>query len=310
MKPEYDFTHAVRGKFYARGQLKLPAYASYPKKQGQLWREAIAGFDSAWTNKSPGSICVARFQQEHFELQAPKLVHFEEAVQIVEELRKECRYVLVAIDQPTLVPNEVGMRPVERVAASLIGKLRSGVQPANRRKHAMFGPNAPIWGFLDRIEAHGNPDAAREATCGLHLMEVFPALALPALQPHIMKRQSAARYNPKSRNFSMADWRLVASTVEHHADRLGIATLSQWACKVASHPKPNKGDQDCVDAAICLLIALHWRRAPRDSSVVIGDSQTGYMVTPVSPETKVILKRAADKTHVSIDGTWPKNVEQ
>ena len=95
-------------------------------------REAFVGFDSAWTDRDPGGIAWATFEQDRLlALPAPEPVRFEDAARIIERLRDECQYVLVAVDQPTLVPNETGMRPVERVAASLISKLRGGVQPAN-----------------------------------------------------------------------------------------------------------------------------------------------------------------------------------
>lgn len=274
-------------------------------------REAFVGFDSAWTDKNPGGIAWATFEQDRLlALPAPEPVRFEDAARIIERLRDECQYVLVAVDQPTLVPNETGMRPVERVAASLISKLRGGVQPAFRRKRGMFGSDAPVWRFLDRIGARENPPAARTATHGLHLMEVYPALALPALEPEIMKRDRAARYNPANKNFSLSDWRLVASTVQRHAGSLRLAPLSRWAGEAARLAAPAKNDQDHLDAAVCLLVALYWRRAPRDRSVVIGDSQTGYMVTPVSPASREILERAAAKKHVPIDGPWPRDVDR
>ena len=111
-------------------------------------REAFVGFDSAWAGKAPGGIAYATFEGGRVRaFVEPQPVHFEEAARIIERLRDECGYVLVAIDQPTLVPNETGMRPVERVAASLIGSLGGGVQPAFRGKRATFGPDAPIWKF-------------------------------------------------------------------------------------------------------------------------------------------------------------------
>ena len=275
-------------------------------------REAFVGFDSAWTGKNPGGIVYATFEKGRLlTLPDPKLVCFDEAACIIKWLRDECQYVLVAIDQPTLVPNCTGMRPVERVAASLISRLRSGVQPANRGKREMFGPDAPIWKkFLERIGARQNPPAARSAKDGLHLMEVFPALALPALEPAIMGRKWAARYNPKNKKFSLCDWKLVASAVRRHADGLHLKPLSRWASEAAKLTAPQKKDQDRLDAAICLLIALYWRRAPEDCSIVIGDSETGYMVTPVSPESRKVLVEAADRKQVQINGPWPRDVER
>lgn len=140
-------------------------------------------------------------------------------------------------------------------------------------------------------------------------MEVYPALALPALKPVIMTRGRGARYNPK-KNFSLSDWKLVASTVRRHANALHLAPLSRWADEMARLAAPTKRDQDRLDAAVCLLIVLYWRRAPRDRSAVIGDSRTGYMVTPVSRESREILERAAGEKNVLFDLPWPQDVDR
>ena len=75
-------------------------------------------------------------------------------------------------------------------------------------KVQMFGPDAPIWRFLRRLNLVQNPPRARSAASGRHLVEVFPALALPALEPAILQRKRAARYNPANRKrLSLPDWR-------------------------------------------------------------------------------------------------------
>ncbi len=275
--------------------------------------DAFVGFDSAWSDKNNGGIAWASFRGSRLkDFGEPKPADFDEAARIIETLRDEHGFVLVAMDQPTLVPNETGSRPVERVAASLISALKSGVQYANRSREALFGAYAPVWSFIERFDARENPPAARAATSGLHMIEVYPALALPALEPSIMERKRAARYNPKkrSKNFSLDDWKLVASAVGRHADTLGLVPLSQWAGEHVALAKPVKRDQDLLDAAICLLIALQWRRAPRDRLAVIGDGRTGYMVTTVSPDTKEILDRAAKQKNVPIDAPWPSDAER
>lgn len=182
-------------------------------------REAFVGFDSAWAGNAPGGIASASFSIDGLvETRLPEPASFDHAAAIVEELESSHDYVLLAIDQPTVVPNQTGSRPVERVAASLISRLGGGVQPANQGKTKsgrtmpskveMFGPEAPIWRFLRRLNAVQNPPRARTATSGRHLVEVFPALALPALEPAILERKRAARYNPANRRrFSLPDWR-------------------------------------------------------------------------------------------------------
>ena len=119
--------------------------------------EAFVGFDSAWSGKN-GGIAWASFRGSRLQdFGEPKPANFEEAACIIETLRAEHRYVLIALDQPTLVPNETGSRPVERVAASLVSTLKSGIQYANRGREKLFGAYAPIWEFLERLGTRENP---------------------------------------------------------------------------------------------------------------------------------------------------------
>ena len=270
-------------------------------------REAFVGFDSAWTDKSPGGICWATFAGERFvEWGEPSCATFDDAADIIKKLRERSAYTLVALDQPTIVNNKTGMRPVEKVAASLISKLKGGVQPANRSKESMFGDDAPIWKFLNRIDATQNPAEARIAAKGLHLIEVFPALALPSLELCILERKHKASYNPSDKKkFSPEDWQLVAKAVQRHANKLSVAPLAEWAERMARKNPPTKPDQDRLDAVICLIIALYWRCRNKQDMAVIGDTKSGYMVTPVAPQTKEILQKAAEKGRVPMNNGCP-----
>ena len=60
-------------------------------------------FDSAWAGKAPGGIAWATFEGRRVAAFAePTLAGFDKAAQIIETLRAECDYVLVAVDQPTV----------------------------------------------------------------------------------------------------------------------------------------------------------------------------------------------------------------
>ena len=172
------------------------------------------------------------------------------AAGIIEDLQGECDYVLVAIDQPIIVPNCTGSRPVDLVVRSFMGKLGSAAQSAaqcgNGNQAAMFGNKAPVWKFINRIKPTDmtcqdliNFDAAQNAAQKTHLIEVYPAVALSALKSIFMERRSVARYDPdsKSKNhpFSLDDWRLVCQTVESCAEAINLGPLSQWLVEWSSH---------------------------------------------------------------------------
>ncbi|MDX1820088.1 MAG: DUF429 domain-containing protein [Paracoccaceae bacterium] len=262
----------------------------------------IFGFDSAWTDapKAPGAICAIAFDDRgEVRFHEPRLVSFAQARSFIEELRESFAVSLVALDQPTVVPNESGSRPVEKVAASLVSFVGGGVQPANRSKVGMFCEDAPIWPFLSDLASTQDPMAARTAGAGHFLMEVFPALALPAFSDVFSGRLRAPKYNPQNRKkFRLEDWHSVAQVIQDVADRFGMRDLADWAREMQSLPDPRKSDQDKIDAAICALIGLGWRAGPAHRSAMLGDLQSGYMVTPISDATRPRLEGAATRRGV------------
>jgi predicted RNase H-like nuclease len=274
-----------------------------------MTREVLIGFDSAWTDssKNPGAATayvIEGGQRPTF--YPPRLTTFGDALELIGEWTAEADYVLIAIDQPTVVPNNDGARPVDRVASSLISTLGGGVQPARKGGMGarMFGEGAAIWSFLDAVGAIQNPINARDAAAGRFLMEVFPALALPAMVPAIWQRRQAAKYNPVAKKFDPNDWRMVASGVATFVRGLDAGALADWAEEQASRDAPRKADQDRLDAAICLAIALAWRRGPCVDTLQIGDERAGYMATIVSAQTRAVLVKAAAERDVAVDQVW------
>lgn len=263
-------------------------------------RQTIIGFDSAWADNSPGGICSLTLDKGKIvEFLKPRLVRFSDAALFVQTAKNHSAYVLIALDQPTLVPNSSGIRPVERVAGAIVNRIGGGVQPTNTSKVSMFGRSAPIWSFLDTINARENPVVARNANQGVFLIEVFPALALPSLIPEIWQRKRAAKYNPVARNFSPLDWKLVTAGMADLAKKHGLVEIAETMSALNNIPAPRKGDQDKLDAVISLMIGYIWRYGDPEKSIVIGDEYNGYMVAPASSEIKKHLKASADRLQVA-----------
>ena len=284
-------------------------------------KEAFVGFDSAWSANNQGAICYAIYEEGvPSAVSLPQAASFDDAAEIIGNLKAQCDDVLVGIDQPIIVPYCTSGRPVDTVVKSFMGRLRSAAQTAMRSGEGsqakMFGDGAPVWGFISgfgHCEYTGktgrgcgdivNFEAAKTSTgqTGIHFVEVYPALALPALQPAFMEHRHelngqrvlwAARYNPRRKGtFSLADWQLVCKTVGHCACEFDLRELSEWATNKARLSPPGKPDQDKIDAALCLLVALQWRRQSHGARV-IGDLETGYIVVPTSEKTWQFLTPA------------------
>jgi predicted RNase H-like nuclease len=264
----------------------------------------IFGFDSAWTDavKAPGAICAIAFDERgQVEFHEPRLVSFADARAFIGSLRQDFSVSLVALDQPTVVPNSAGSRPVDKVAGSLVSFVGGGVQPANRGKIGMFCDDSPVWSFLSDLNATQDPIEARTAHAGHFLIEVFPALALPAFEDDFSQRLRAPKYNPQNRKkFRLEDWRSVTRVIQTTAQGFDVSGLADWSDRMHALTQPRKADQDKLDAALCALIGLAWRAGPVSRSAMLGDLTSGYMVTPMSELTRPRLEQAAIQRGVPI----------
>lgn len=167
---------------------------------------------------------------------------------------------------------------------------------ANRGKVGMFCDASPIWSFLGRLNAIENPEAARTATTGIHVIEVFPALALPSLDPQFFHRLSGPRYNPsRKQTFRLEDWQKVATAAASHFKSFNVEDAAAWCASEIDRDPPTKADQDRLDAMLCLLVAMHWRLGSRDQSMMLGDLDSGYMIFPATDDVKArIIGRAME----------------
>ena len=271
--------------------------------------DVYVGFDSAWADnpRAPGAICACGVERGRpVWFRPPELASFADALRLIEAVRGD-GVTLVALDQPTIVPNATGARPVERLAASMMSWLGGGVQPANTGRTGLFCAVAPIWRFLAALGAIDDPERAARADAGLFVMEVFPAMALATLG--FFGPRAAPRYNPERRKtFRPEDWPRVAEAAAAEADALACPDLAAWCRAAARNRAPRKADQDRLDAAICLSIALRWRLRPRALSMLLGDLATGYIVAPASAPVRARITEAAARFAVPVDGVVPTAV--
>ena len=246
----------------------------------------LVGFDSAWTRTKVRAIvgAVLRDHGTITELGPPRLVRYGDAAEIIRlwQTTHLASSTLVLLDQPTLVVNEGGQRPVEQIVCPSVSRRRGGMQPANTRRREMFGATAPVWEFLAKFGGAANPFGDITSTS---VFETYPVLTMIALGWTLPDVQRPAgrlpKYNPERRKtFAVADWAHVCRATSAKLASEGALGLAGWAETAASNPKPAKSDQDRLDACICLVTALHLAKG-RDA-LFVGCCTTGYIVVPDS----------------------------
>lgn len=243
----------------------------------------LVGFDAAWTANNAGALVgLLQCNDRTFrELGPPKIVNYLEAEAMVLDWQAKWAptATIVLLDQPTIVTNAAGQRPVENLVGSPVSLRYGGVQPANTSKAEMFGEQAPVWRFLTRF---GGPADPLDCIAGTRVFEAYPVLTMIALDwtlPDPRPTGRLPKYNPeRKKTFSLPDWQHVCERTSAAFFEFGLPQIVQWLDDAARNEAPRKNDQDGLDACLCLLVALHI--STRKDCLMVGNLATGYIVVP------------------------------
>jgi predicted RNase H-like nuclease len=136
----------------------------------------FTGFDSAWYPGKTGAICDLVLEVDSLRLAAPPIpANWDCALARVRQ-RAEINLRVWAIDQPLVVSNEQGCRPVDiDLMRALMRDFQVGAHTANLHRPP-WQPGAPIWQFLQVLEEAGyrhDPMAVPHATSGRFYFECY-----------------------------------------------------------------------------------------------------------------------------------------
>ena len=260
----------------------------------------LVGFDSAWTPTNSGALLgvLQRDDGTFHELGPPLIVNYRQADSVILRWQAEQAptTTIVLLDQPTIVKNAVGQRPVENIVGSAVSLRYGGMQPANTSREEMFGKEAPIWRFLTQFGGAANP--LEPVAADTRVIETYPVLAMIALLWMLPDKRAAGRLpkdNPtRKKTFAISDWRHVCGLTSSAFRGHGLTGIAYWIDDAARKTSPHKNDQDGLDACLCLLVALHL--AERKDCLMVGDQQTGYIVVPYGAGLHAELEARCDQT--------------
>jgi predicted RNase H-like nuclease len=264
----------------------------------------LVGFDSAWTEKNSGGLVgvIRNADGSYRSLGNPEIQSFPQASATIHHWQTESNpaLTLILLDQPTIVKNPNGQRPVENIVGSAVSLRYGGAQPANTGRAEMFGKDAPIWPFLQKFGGAANP---LESAARVRVFETYPVLTAIAsswILPDNKKNRPRPtgrlpKYNPGNREkFLIDDWIYTCDRVKLALSGRGLADLENWINGVALCRAPRKRDQDCLDACICLVMALHL--IEDKDCLMVGNTDTGYMVVPHGVSLEAELQERCRKT--------------
>jgi predicted RNase H-like nuclease len=231
------------------------------------------GIDFGWQGKPSGLACLAS-NGRHLQLLAmERLTSLEYILAWVDE-KSEGGPAVVAVDAPTIIRNQTGMRRADRLMHSHFGKYHAGCYPANlgrpyAARTVALGHSLESQGFLHAAEI-----AARRP--GRFQIEVHPHSAIVQLfdLPQIIKYK---RGRLADRRLQLSRYRELMLT---RMPQL-LPPLDPPSLPVIPHTGAAMKDiEDQLDAVMCAYVGAHWWHWGAERNLVCGSAEEGYIVVP------------------------------
>ncbi len=192
---------------------------------------------------------------------------------------------VVAVDAPLVVRNTAGSRPCEKALNRCFGRFEAGCYPSNttrvppRAERLAAALDLPV----DPFFAAGSQ--VRRA------IEVYPHAALVGLfgLDRTLKYKARRGRTLETRQAEFARLVGLLRRLVEAEPALDVTSAPSWqqlAADATGERVAARLDrvEDELDAYLCAYVALHrWTHGPGRSRVV-GDVDSGYIVTPVTPE--------------------------
>lgn len=187
---------------------------------------------------------------------------------------------LVAVDAPTIIPNETGTRLPDRLTHKYFGKYHAGCYPANLNRP--FAPRTTKLGFdlEDREFVHA-PEMTAQKT-GRYQIEVFPHPAMVMLfgLDRIIKYKKGRLGDRRQELLRLIHY--VETILPSLEPSLEINNLWRELIADVMTVKGSvlKEIEDRIDALVCAYVGAYWWYWGREKNQTLGDRANGYIIVP------------------------------
>lgn len=234
------------------------------------------GVDLGWQS-GPTGLCCLHLEEGNLRLVAlDRLQTVDEILDWISHWAEGSVNAVVAVDAPTLIPNEAGMRLPDRLAHKHFGRYDAGCYPANlgrpfAAKLIAFGLALESLGFQHQPHSPARPQ-------GRFQLEVFPHPATVHLfgLNRILKYKKGTLAQRRPELEKLRQYQLsVLPTLEPALD-IKESDLPEIPFTGAAM----KAVEDQLDSLTCAYAAAHWWYWGLERNWVLGDVSEGYIVVP------------------------------
>ncbi|ACK68780.1 conserved hypothetical protein [Gloeothece citriformis PCC 7424] len=239
------------------------------------------GIDLAWSSGYSG-VCALVWQENQLQLvELNRLEKIAEILSWLDDFVSPCEGALIAVDAPTLIFNQTGMRLPDKLTHHYFHRYHAGCYPANLSRPFA----AQTVGFGLSLEQRGfiHAPTIDPQQVGRYQIEVFPHPAMV----NLFKLSKILKYKKgrlDSRKLELI--KLYHYTVNQLTVYQPQLNLNQSFFDLGSRlqqsitGKELKEIEDKLDSLICAYVGAYWWYWGKDKNLILGDASTGYIIIP------------------------------
>lgn len=235
------------------------------------------GIDFGWRSQPSGLCCLRWDHALHLE-DLQRLEAVDEILAWVDRHTAPDQPALIAVDAPTLIPNETGMRLPDRLTHQHFGKYHAGCYPANLGRP--FADRTVALGLSLEARGFAHAPTIQPRALGRFQIEVFPHPAIV----NLFGLNRILKYKKGRLADRSAELLKLRSLILEKLPQLE-PSLKITAADLPEIPRTGaalKALEDQLDSLICAVVAAHWWYWGIDRNWVLGDATAGYIVVPVA----------------------------
>ncbi len=234
------------------------------------------GIDLGWTSGASGLCCLSWHNQQLKIVEITTKLELTAIFAWLDRTVPPQESALIAVDAPTIIPNQTGMRLPDKLTHKYFGRYHAGCYPANLNRP--FAQKTVNFGLSLAARNYRHAPTIVPQKLGRYQIEVFPHPATV----NLFKLERIIKY----KKGKLAERTGELKRLHHYIQdilpqlepSLDITNLPAIANLVTG--KDLKAIEDQLDSLICAYIAAHWWYWGTKKNLVLGDETTGYIVIP------------------------------
>ena len=237
------------------------------------------GVDLGWSRSASG-LCCLTWQNNQLKIaELTTVLEIDRCFDAIDCCIPKDTPGLIAIDAPTIITNQTGMRLCDRLTHKYFGRYHAGCYPANLG--LKFAPRTTGFsqGLLNRGFAHA--PTIKPQQLGRYQIEVFPHPATINLfgLERILKYKKGRIADRRCELIKLRGY--ITDILPNLEPELSLSSLDKIPAIAAKQTgKELKAIEDRLDSLICAYVAAYWWYWGEARNMVLGDLDEGFIVIP------------------------------